>query len=298
MRVLVTGGTGLVGGAVCRCLVADGHLVTATCWQQTPDADGSVQWVHANLTDPHSLDVVDKPEAIVHCAAALPASLVDSSSQAETNRAIDDHVLGRAQEWRAAVVYTSGTSLYGRRKDSASSFSETDPVRALGPYLQEKTWAEDYGRQLSAEGGGAFTTLRISSPYGPEQRAQTVLRLFIQRALRGEPLLYWGDGTREQDFTYVDDVAFACACALRGPGGLFNIASGTPLSMRELALLVADITGVGPGAVMRDERSDPEEGQSARYDISAARRILQWSPRVSLREGLEHVVAQCRGVRR
>jgi UDP-glucose 4-epimerase len=297
MRVLVTGGTGLIGRAVCQRLGADGHRVSATWRRRTPDADGVVQWVRADLTDPYALDVVEESDAIVHCAAALPASLADSGEQAATNRAIDAHVLGRAREWHAAVVYASGTSLYGHREIGEPPFSEADPVRAVGPYLQEKAWAEDLGHQLPEQGGGAFTALRISAPYGPDQTARTVLALFVERALRGEPLRYWGDGTREQDFTYADDVAAACACALHGPGGVFNIAGGMPLSMRELALMVAEVAGTDAGAVMRDGRPDPEEGRSARYDIGAARRTLGWSPRVSLREGLERVVAQRRGAR-
>jgi nucleoside-diphosphate-sugar epimerase len=297
MRVLVTGGAGLIGRAVCERLTADGYRVTATWRHQTPAADGAVQWVRVDLTDPRALDVLEVPDAIVHCAAALPASLADSGAQAKANRMIDAHVLDRAREWCAAVVYASGASLYGHRETGEPSFCETDPIRAVGPYLQEKAWAENRGRQLPEQGGGAFTALRISAPYGPHQTAQTVLPLFVERALRGEPLCYWGDGTREQDFTYADDIAAACACALHGPGGVFNIASGAPGSMRELALMVAEVVGASAGAVMRDGRADPEEGRVARYDIGVARRILGWRPRVSLRDGLERVVAQRLGGR-
>jgi nucleoside-diphosphate-sugar epimerase len=256
-----------------------------------------VRWLHADLTDPRGLDALGEHDAIVHCAAALPTSFAESSPQAKVNRLIDTHVLDRGRKWHAAVVYASSASLYGPRRTGEAQLSETDPIRAAGPYLQEKAWAEDYGLQLSNEGGGAFTALRINAPYGPDQTTRTVLTLFIECALRGQPLAYWGNGTREQDFTYADDVADACTCALRGPGGVFNIASGRPRSTRELALMVAEITGAGPDAVTRAERPDPQEGYSARYDIGAARRILGWGPRVPLREGLERVVRQRRGLR-
>jgi nucleoside-diphosphate-sugar epimerase len=114
-----------------------------------------------------------------------------------------------------------------------------------------------------------------------------VARIFLQRALQGEDLSYHGSGSRMQDFVYVDDVAEAALDGLRaGRSGVFNVASGEPVTMKELAELVTEL--VAPEVrVVGSGQPDPQEGQTARYSIDAARRVLGWAPATALRRGLQ-----------
>jgi nucleoside-diphosphate-sugar epimerase len=292
MQVLVTGAAGLVGGSVCRRLVADGHDVTAIWHRVEPGSRAEIRSIRADLRNVEAVGRLPHAEAVVHCAAVLPASFEDSTGQADVNRAIDVNVFEWGRRCGAAVVYASGTSLYDHRPHPARPFRENDPVYANGPYLEEKWWAEQYGAELASRGQIAFTVLRLSAPYGPRQRAATVVWRFIDRALAGGPLEYWGDGSRRQDFTYADDAGAAFCDALTGPGGTFNIASGSAVSMRELAAVVADVVGLDPDAVRPAMRPDPQAGSPADYDIDAAREKLGWTPTVSIRDGIAECVAE------
>jgi nucleoside-diphosphate-sugar epimerase len=288
-EVLVTGGAGLIGAAICRRLRASGHRILATCRESPPNLGQDIEWLLTDLRDDGSLNGL-RPDAVAHCAAAVPATFTDSESAAQTNRAIDENVFSFAQGTGARLIYASGASLYGDGLPSSpGGWRETDRLAPLGPYLSEKAWAESRGAKFAGRTGWEFTALRINAPFGPAQRARTVIVRFLADAVGGNPLRYYGDGTREQDFTYVDDVARAFEAALAGPCGIYNVSGGEPVSMHELARIVAEVTGLDPGLVMPAGIRDPQEGRQARFDLSAARRALGWSPQTALRDG----IAQC-----
>jgi nucleoside-diphosphate-sugar epimerase len=288
-HVLVTGAAGLLGGAVCRRL-ADRGVSFTPLWHRVapPFADG----LQADLTVPGALDDVGAADAIVHTAALLPASFDDCAEEAAANRRIDEHVLAAAERLRARVVYASTISLYA--PGTGDALDESARLEPVGPYQQEKAWGERAGLAWAERTGLAFTALRISAPYGPGQRTRTVIQLFVERALAGGPLEYFGSGAREQDFTWADDGAEACVRALAGPTGAFNVTGGRTVTMRELASVVAHAAGLGPGAVRAAGRPDPQEGVLARYDVTAARRRLGWSARTPLEVGIGRLLEQGR----
>lgn len=294
--VLVTGGAGLIGTAVCRRLLDAGHQVIATYFHTAPpNLNPEIAWRQCDLSAAEALEGVCV-DAVAHCAAALPATFGDAEDVAEVNRAIDASVLGMIERTGVPLVYASGASLYGGAEPAgAGALTEATPLAPEGPYLAEKVWAESRGRELAERIGSRFTALRINAPYGPGQRAQTVLVRFIDQAVAGRALRYYGEGTREQDFTYVDDVAAAFEAALAGPGGVFNISGGHPVTMRELATLVAEAAGLDPRLVEAAGVPDPQEGRRARFDISAARRTLGWAPQVPLRAGIARCLSSRSG---
>lgn len=295
-RILVTGGRGLLGAAAAGHLAADGHELVAT-QRRPPCGESKIRWVQADLTRAEALDGLPGFDAIVHTAAVLPSSHTSSDREAEVNRQIDENVFSAAQRWEAAVVFTSSVATYGSGMAPAAGHGELDPLRPPGAYAAEKAWAEDHGHEQAARTGRPFTALRVSAPYGPRQRSVNVLRRFVERAARGEPLLYWGSGSRGQDFVHAEDVARACAAALRSAGGTFNIASGTTVTMRELAELVARAAGMPPSAVQAAGRPDVGEEERVAYCISRAREELGWEPRISLSEGVAAWLARIRDER-
>lgn len=284
-RVLVTGGVGLLGGAIAQRMAAAGMDVMATCRGPSAVFTG-VEWLRADLTRRDALVHVEGFDAVVHSAALLPHSHASSDAEAEANRRIDEVVFAAARRWGAGIVFISSVAVYGGTPPPPDGVSEDDPVQPIGAYAAEKVWAEERGRELAAAEGLAFTSLRVSAPYGPGQRSMTVLRRFVERAARGETLEYWGSGARQQDFVHADDVASACELSLSRDGGTYNVANGKAVTMRELAQTVAQAAELPASHVMPAGIPDPGEDRPVAYSIALARNSLDWQPRIGLRQGV------------
>ena len=292
-HVLVTGGAGFLGTALVRRLLLNGARVTATFHRRQPATLEGASWIEAELSRPGALADRRGYDAIVHTAASLPTDLSVSQAEAELNRRLDDAVLDLATRRRVPLVYASTTAVYGPRLNTRP-VDETAPLAPAGPYGEHKALSERWGREAGNRHGFPFVALRINAPYGPDQRQLNVMRIFVERAVHGDDLLYHGSGSREQDFTFIDDLAEACELGLTAPPGLYNIAGGAPITMAELAREVATIAGLGRDRVRASGNPDPQDGWRARFDLSKARDRLRWTPRTPLRQGIEQMVAAYR----
>jgi nucleoside-diphosphate-sugar epimerase len=279
--ILVTGTNGLLGTSVAARLKRAGHEMLLLARRRT-----SADIQEFDLAGQGALltrDVQRRPDIVVHLAAAVPHALrPDDDQSAEATRRMDLVVEQAALHWEAPVVYASGCSLYDRLDPCFKS--ETAPVTAETPYLRAKLDGERRFSQIS----GACV-MRVSSPVGPGLRRAVVLAHFIEQARAGRKLEVWGNGLREQDFVSTSDVAeFVAAVVRRRVSGTFNVASGQPRTMLELANMVADIAG--SGSVHVGGRPDPQENHVARFSIAAARREAGWEPRVSLSAAIRAIV--------
>jgi UDP-glucose 4-epimerase len=192
---------------------------------------------------------------------------------------MDDRAIELARVTGAHLVYFSGASVCGA---ATGEIDEETPASPLVGYVREKLVTET----AIAASGVAATVFRLASPYGPRQQRHTVLRRFLDAALTGQPLRYFGTGSRTQDFLHADDVATAAMHAVtRGVRGCFLLASGSAISMRDLASLIVEVTGststIEPAGV-----PDPEEGRVATYRVDRVRDQLGFRPRVALADGL------------
>lgn len=284
-RILVTGSAGLIGSAVCRLALEQGLEVIGTWLRREPPAlgDGLTRMrIDLSREAPDGLAHVD---AVVHAAARVPSRFDESADAAESNWRQDQTIFAFARSRNAVLVFLSGTSLYQAAR-TRCPIDERAAVDPSGDYLSEKLRAEQLGRAMESEAGPRFVVLRVSAPYGPGQQSRTVLNTFVDRALRGGPIRYHGTGSREQTFTFVDDVARAALRAAASPGGTFNIAGPAPITMRELAELTCRVAGLDPAQAVPSGEPDPQEGRLARYDTRRAAELLEWTPRVDLAEGL------------
>jgi nucleoside-diphosphate-sugar epimerase len=269
MRALVTGAAGLVGSAIVDAAGATGLDVLAI----GRDRDLSVVG---------ALDGLPAVDAVLHAAARLPASYAPDDPAGDVNRAIDDVVLAYARRHGAAVVFASTAALYAALD---TPIAEDAALDVRGSYLEAKATTEDRG----ARAGVAFASLRLTSPYGPGLGARNVLGRFVEEATAGRPFGWMGEGAREQDFTYVADIADAFVRAI-GSAGVYNVAAGAPTTMRELAELVAQEAG-NPGLARPLGGIDPQDGRRARLDISKAAADLSWTPMTPLRHGIRALLA-------
>ena len=143
------------------------------------------------------------------------------------------------------------------------------------------------------------TSLRLTNTYGPRHHMRTsrqgVLSWFIRLAIEGKEISLFGGGEQQRDFNYVDDVVEAmllAAASDEANGEIFNLGSGKPVSLREAAELVCDVAGAGSvkSVPFPDDKKKIEIGNYA-ADISKVRRTLGWTPRTSLRDGVEKTIA-------
>lgn len=297
MRVLVTGAAGFIGRRVCHKPAEQGHSVLRVVRTETRvgSADAETTSAHHTLTIDlleagaleRAMTSVPRPDVIVHLAAVLPPAFTGPAAEhaAELNAQLDLNVFRVARTLGLAVVYSSGSSVYGLGRGDLKS--ETTPPNPVGPYVAGKLAGEHLGQGVLLKHGIPFTVLRISAPYGPGQRTRTVLRIFLERALQGFPLLYHGTGCREQDFTHVDDVDDAVVCAaLRQRSGVYNISGGEPITMKRLAELVIRCVPNSTSTVAPSGQDDPQDGATARYSITRAFAELEWRPRIALARGI------------
>jgi nucleoside-diphosphate-sugar epimerase len=297
MRILVTGASGLVGRHILSRLSAEKTIFLIAQSQSRP----LINWHGQNISltqlgldskDAEDILVAAAPNIIVHCAAKIPTPAASAEQAAEVNGRIDAVVSNVANRCGAQVIFISSVIVY---EGIDCPWVEDDVVNPFNSYARQKYESEVLFSRL----GIAAASLRISSPYGGRQNAQrNVLYKFIHAALGGEKLKIYGEGSRRQDFIYAPDIAEAVwsivSARLAGKevGGIFNIASGSPVSMRELAELIIDI--VGSGVVASSGEEDPQEGFDPRIDICKAREVFGWKPNTTLASGIRNIVASLR----
>jgi len=283
---LVTGGAGFIGAHLVTRLVHEGRRVRVVDDLSTGMLDrlapvrGSIELVRADLAAADLTPIVAGAERVFHLAAipSVPRSVRDPltthhASATATLRlllACRDAGVGR-------VVLSSSSSVYG--DSEVSPKHEGLATKPLSPYAVAKLAAEGYARVFASLHGLGTVTLRYFNVFGPWQDPASayaaVIPLFITRAIRGEPLPVFGDGTQTRDFTYVDNVVEANlkAAAAEVPGGrVYNIAGGAPHSLADVVAALSAFAGRELTVDYRPPR--PGDILHSHADVSAAAREL------------------------
>lgn len=283
--VIVTGAGGLIGKAVCTYLHANNLDILAIYHTQPLEEMPWKCMVSDIENDTSALPSLAEGH-VVHCAANIPKSgtYEHLKEVAGKNKIIDDNILDFVKKNNSTLIYTSGTSVYGF--EQTEKINEDFIVRPLEhPYFNQKINSE----KLFYNELNNVIVLRISAPYNPCMNANTVLKLFIIQALNNENITFHGTGARQQDFIHTNDISSAILSCIKVNNikDVFNIATGSPISMKSLAeRIVSKIPGC-KSEILPSGFADPQENFKAKFDITKAEKELGWQPLISLSKGID-----------
>lgn len=223
-------------------------------------------------------------------STTLPSTSNDNPAfDLESNVVSTLHLLDAAVQAgvRKIVFSSSGGTIYG--VPSEVPIPESAPTNPFSSYGISKLMIEKYLALYRHLHGLDFCCLRIANPYGERQNpnaAQGAVTVFLARAWRREPIVIWGDGSVTRDYLYVGDVIDAFVKALHSPSSerIFNVGSGRGISLRELLRLVQAVTEVDLDVRYTAPRK--VDVPVSILDTRLISRELNWTPRVSLEEGM------------
>ncbi len=300
MKVLVTGGAGFIGSHVCDEFVAHGHTVAALDNLSTgkrQNLSPRIPLLELDIRASEAADYIakEKPDVICHLAAQMDVrkSVQDPRFDAESN------ILGTLNLLEAArrvgvkkfIFSSTGGAVYGEQ--DVFPAPETHPTRPVSPYGASKAAGELYLGYYRAQYGLNFTALRYANVYGPRQNPHGeagVVAIFAQRLVRGERCTIFGDGAQTRDFVFGKDVARANYLAFEQDYvGPVNIGTGIERDINCIYQLLAGAAGVALPAI--HQAAKPGEQRRSCIDPSLARRVLGWSPTVTLDDGLRQMLA-------
>lgn len=285
MRVLVTGVSGQVGGAVAGHLASRGHDVIGLS-RRPALVPGMCAHVRADLADPAwtatLLEASSPCAAVVHAGACL--DLRPTAVEVTRINAVATHqLLVLARDWGVErVVFLSSVPVIGRPR--FHPVTEDHPCEPLTVYHASKLYGEHLVRVM-AEGMTTAVSLRLSSPIGPGTPAHRLAHVFVRRARAGQPLEVLGKGLRQQNYVDVRDVCRAVEAALsRSVRGVLQII-GTTVSNLDLARRCIELFG-SVSQVQFSGRPDPEDGVVWNLSGERAAAALDYRPSFSLDESL------------
>ena len=303
MKILVTGGAGFIGSNVVDAYVDLGHEVIVAddlSSGKRENVNPKARLIEVDIVSPEMAELIarEKPDVVNHHAA-------QTSVRHSVENPMDDcrrNILGSLNIIEAArktgvgkVIYiSSGGAVYG--EPETLPCPESNPIKADSPYGASKHGPEHYLDIYHRLFGLGYTTLRYGNVYGPRQDPfgeAGVIAIFTAQMLAGQACTINGTGEQERDFVFVGDCVNANVAALeKGNGETINIGSGEGSSINRIFELLKDATGYD-----QDVNYGPAKpGETFRIylDISHAARVLDWTPRVSLDEGLRTTVASLR----
>lgn len=309
-RVIVTGAAGFIGSHVASTLLDRGATVLGLDnldpyydpARKRANLDALGRRAKAGAFTHAALDVREaggvrrafeafRPTTVVHLAAraGVRPSIADPAGYALTNVVGTQHVLDAAEAAGCRrVVCASSSSVYGNNEKTP--FAESDPVdRPISPYAATKKACELIGYTHHHLTGASVAMLRFFTVYGPAQRPDLAISLFLSRIRAGEPIRLFGDGGTSRDYTFVEDVVSGVlsACERIDAHGyrVWNLGGDHPVTLSELVETVASVVGRAP--VIERAPAQPGDVERTWADLTRSRAELGYAPRTALREGVE-----------
>ena len=302
-RCLVTGGAGFIGSHLAAALIARGDRVRiaddlSTGHRENLRVNASAEFLEGDLADPaFAARAADGMDLVFHQAAipSVPRSVKDPAT---SNRANIDATLNLLIASRDAgvtrVVYAGSSSAYG---DTPTLPKREDmPANPKSPYALQKFVGEQYCQLFTSLYGLQTVTIRYFNVFGPRQNPSSaysgVISRFAKALLEGSQPTINGDGTQTRDFTYIANVVDGVLAAGEAPqasGEVINVATGHRISLLDLLAAMKRLTGATVDPVFVEPRAGDVRDSLA--DISKAKRLLGYEPRVTFEQGLADTLA-------
>jgi dTDP-glucose 4,6-dehydratase len=305
MRILITGAAGFLGSHLCARLLKDGHHVIGmdNFVTGSPEnlahlsGDPDFQFIRHDVSD--FIFVPGKIDAVMHFAS--PASPNPASPYGYTNLPIQTmkagalgthNTLGVAHAHGARYLLASTSEIYGDplvHPQPETYWGHVDPIGVRSVYDEAKRFAEALTMAYHRYHGVNSRIIRIFNTYGPHMRLDDgrVVPNFIQQALRHEPLTVYGDGLQTRSFCYVSDLIDGIVRLLYSEEhDPVNIGNPQETNMLEFAQTINEIAGNPSGIILKPASRLGDDPQRRRPDITRAKQILEWTPKITLQEGI------------
>jgi len=322
-KILVTGGAGFIGSAVCRRLVASGasvvnfdKLTYAACLASLAQIEGSNRYafVQGDVADHDAVRAVfetHKPDAVMHMAAEshVDRSIESAEPFIRTNVVGTYVMLEEAlRHWRGLApaqaegfrfLHISTDEVYGSLGEEGL-FTEATPYDPRSPYSASKAAADHLVSAWGHTYGLPVLISNCSNNYGPYHFPEKLIPLVILNALEGRPLPVYGDGGHVRDWLYVEDHAEALHLMLSraAPGSSYNIGGLSERTNLEVVQAICDLVDAAAGALPSGNRRDlisfvPDRpGHDRRYGVDPSRigEQLGWRPSTDFETGLKRTI--------
>jgi dTDP-glucose 4,6-dehydratase/UDP-glucuronate decarboxylase len=311
--IYVAGGAGFIGSNLCARLLQDGYTVVCldnliTSSESTIDGlkdNKNFHFINVDVTALNDSILRDapKPDFIFHLASpASPNKNGKRSFIAYPVETLLANTLGTytllelAKKHNARLLFASTSEVYGDPLISPqpeSYWGNVNPNGVRSVYDEGKRCGEAFVMGYVRKFGLDGRIVRIFNTYGPNMQEDDgrVVSNFILQALKGEPLTIYGDGTQTRSFCYVDDLVDGLCAFMFGEGlkgEVINIGNPNEKTIKEFATIIKSLVNAQAEIVYQDlPEDDPKQRKP---DISKAKKLLSWEPRVSLEEGLEKTV--------
>jgi UDP-glucose 4-epimerase len=305
LNILVTGSSGQVGTNLCLALIQKGHTVLGLDKRANTWTD-QIPFLQADLAqrmpDPGEMAAARsgfaRPDLVVHLAAnAKVHELVEDPRRAHENTSISFNVLEYCRQQKTPIIFSSSREVYGRPTPPMVAEDTTDVFHILSPYAAYKMADEMLIYAYANCYGLKYLIFRLSNVYGRYdndiERMSRVLHIFASQLRRGEPITIY-DRTKIVDFTYVDDCVNGLMLGIdklsQGEvvNETFNLSSGSPATLIQLAETIGATLGVTPTII--DRPIQPGEINFYVADLTKIKAMLGYQPQMSFNEGIKRAV--------
>mgnify|MGYP003633699550 CR=1 FL=1 len=317
-RVIVTGAAGFIGSHTARALLERGACVLSLD-SMDPYYDPAIKrdnldelaaraapgaFEHRDC-DIRDADAVHRafsgfrPNGVIHLAAraGVRPSIADPAGYAVTNVIGTQHVLDAAEAVGCGrIVCASSSSVYGN--SPKTPFAEDDRVdRPISPYAATKKACELIAHSHHHLTGAKVAMLRFFTVFGPAQRPDLAIRLFLTRVAAGEPITLFGDGSSSRDYTFVEDIVAGVLAAYERIDAhgyrVWNLGGDHPITLSELVTIIGETVGREP--VIERRPMQPGDVERTWADLTRSRAELGYDPKTPVRAGIERQFAWMRG---
>src|SRR5213082_960749 len=306
-RVVITGAAGFIGSHLAETLLDRDYSVIGIDNLLTGDTANIAHLVNRDFTfikhDVTNYIYIEGPvDFVLHWASpASPIDYLELPIPTLKVGALGTHkALGLAKTKGARFVLASTSEVYGdplEHPQRESYWGNVNPIGPRGVYDEAKRFAEAITMAYHRYHGLDTRIVRIFNTYGPRMRPRDgrVVSNFIVQALNGEDLTIYGDGSQTRSFCYVDDeVEGIYRLFMNGDAQPTNVGNPIEFTVRQLAEMVVELTGTNAKVI--SEPLPQDDPKVRKPDITRARTMLGWEPKIALRDGLARTIEYFRGL--